>query len=306
MKNNNSTIIYNTLPINMQLKNYLQLLDCKNFSNINEELVNQLVEEINESLKDEKNYETRLLYVLTLFKRIYFIKRNIRLTDEEKILMLIKIFDPNCYTYKMYLNVKIPDIKQYADEVYKQPAGFLRNQAYEQYMSKKYEKEKAIDVLRTKLINLIGIYIPAIIKYERIYLNSLRKNEPVKEKVEVNKKDVLLKIEYLMSNISSIQKLGQEEENNINTELQTFKNTTEDISLNSIIEYVFSSKLNSISERFYFFINALELVNCKDSLSYIIEWNGTWQAMNDDLQKNYGIKSRQLLELRMTYNKMYK
>lgn len=306
----NNTYIQNDLiTSNKELKLFLSTLKFKKYANIDMNKIDDFISLLNKKYDKYEEIDKRLIVVMAYLKRTSINFNNISLTDDEKIYIIIKMFDPDCLTYKLYKNANVPNIKKYSDEVYKNQKGILRKAALDEYYKAKKEKEIIIDNLRKKLIDKVGIFIPCIVEFERCYLLLQKKKHINKISLRNHDlKDILLRLEYFITNIDSIEEINDEDKKLLDNELNSLLSTSDELSIKNIIDFIFFNKeiFKSTSHQFYFFINSLEYMNCNDTLSHIVEFNGTWDNMNEDLNNNYGFKSKSLLELRLLYNRLYK
>ncbi len=287
------------------LKDFLLKKNFHNFETLTEDSYDKI-----------EKAETKLNHFLGIYKEkniesyLFYLMENLKhtddLTDEEKIYLIIKAIDPDCLTYKYYINFVIPDVREYERAYNLATDKFLKQQARLHYEEKVKEKNKVIGELRTKLIEKIGIFIPSLIKYEKALLLMQRK----KDLITSIEKDSLKRLLVFLQNEEHITPLSNEDIDRINIEIEKYILKFPIPDINLLTFHVLNQNdilgLNNISKQVYFLINTINRYYPEDqNLSHIVDYNGTWDNMNNELKETYGIKSEPLLRLQKCYNKIY-
>lgn len=293
------------ISVDKALQDFLRTINFHNFETLTEDSYDKIEKEeikLNHFLEVYKEKDTEAY----LFRLIENLKRTGDLTHEEKIYLIIKAIDTDCLTYKYYINFNIPDVREYERTYNLATDKFFKQQARLHYERKVKERNKVIGELRTKLIEKTGVFVPSLIKYEKSLLLMQRKSDLITSV----KKDSLKKLFIFLQNEEYILPLSKEDIDRINIEIEKYilKFPTLDINLLSFHVLNQSSilSLNNISEQTYFLINTINRYYPEDqNLSHIIDYNGTWDNMNNELKETYGIKSEPLLRLQNFYNKIY-
>lgn len=300
-----SNTITAKITIDKALKDFLLKRNFHNFKTLTEDSYDKIEKEeerLNRFLGiyKEKNTEAYLFHLMENLKCTN------DLTDEERIYLIIKAIDPDCLTYKYYINFNIPDVREYERAYNLATDSFFKQQARLYYEEKVKERNKVIGDLRTKLIDKIGVFVPSLIKYEKVLLLMQRK----KDLITSVEKNSLKGLVIFLQNEESILPLSNEDIDRINIEIEKYilKFPIPDINLLSfhVLNQSNILGLNNIGEQVYFLINTINRYYPEDqNLNHIVDYNGTWDNMNDELKQKYGIKSEPLLRLQNCYNKIY-
>lgn len=287
-------------------KDFLSTKTFHNFEMLTEESYKKIEEvenNLNKIIAESKEIDKEL-YAYQLITNLKYMKSS--LNSEEQIFLLIKLVDPECLTYKYYINFNIPDVREYERAYNLATDKFLKQQARLHYEEKVKEKNKVIGELRTKLIEKIGVFVPSLIKYEKVLLLMQRK----KDLITSVKKDSLKRLLVFLQNEEHIMPLSNEDIDRINVEIEKYILKFPIPDINLLTFHVLNQNgilnLNNISEQVYFLISTINRYYPEDqNLSHIVNYNGTWDNMNNELKETYGIKSEPLLRLQNCYNKIY-
>lgn len=301
-----SNTIVSKVKIDNFCKDFLSTKRFHNYESLTEESYKKMEEIENNLIKliDQNKENDKELYVFQLIVNLKQMK--CALSDEEKIFLLIKLVDPECLTYKYYMTYDIPSIQEYEKAYISETNQFLKKQARLHYEEKLKERNKIIQDLRVKLINKIGIFIPSLIKYEKAILR-MQKNEKLETSVE---KNYLKQLFNFLDNLNFISPLSSEAIDRLNIEIEKYKMSFPNLDVNLLTYHILNQSnllgLRNISEQVFFLLNTINSYKLDDeNLIHIVEYNGTWDNMNQELKQNYGIKSESLLRLQAHYNKIY-
>ena len=287
-------------------KDFLSTKTFRNFETLAEESYKKM-EEIGNNLNKiiGQNKETdKELYVYQLIINLKQMKRS--LTDEEQIFLLIKLIDPECLTYKYYINYDIPIVRKYEKAYLSETNPFLKKQARLHYEEKIREKNNVVQQLRVKLVSRIGVFVPSLIKYEKVILH-MQKNEKLETSIE---KNYLKQLFNFLDGLNSISPLNNEAIDRLNIEIEKYKLLFPNLDINLLTYHILNQSnllgLKNMSEQTFFLLNTINSYKVADeNLIHIVEYNCTWDNMNQELKQNYGIKSEPLLRLQAHYNKIY-
>lgn len=288
------------------VKVFLTTRRFNNFKDVTDESYKriQIVEkQLNDSIEiDKENDKVGYAFLLiTKLKRDYQ-----ELSDDEKILLFIEVLDPDYLTYKYYLSMNIPDISQYRKDYLSTKDPFTKKQAKLFYEEKVRQKNNLISEFRTKVTEKIGVFVPSLIKYEKIlFLMNMKQDLLMSVK-----KDSLNQLANFLINREHILPLDDKEMDRLNVEIENYKMKFPQVDVNLLVYHVLNQGkiigLKNISEQAFFLINAINSYYPVDeNLSHIVDYNGNWNDMNRELKQLYGIKSEPLLRLQNYYNKVY-
>lgn len=301
-----SNTITSKTSLDFACKNFLSSKVFHNFESLTEssyEKIDEVKNKFNKIIGEnrEKNLELYAFQLIENFRHLNGI-----LNDEERIFLFIQMVDPECLTYKYYLNYSIPDIREYERAYNLATDKFMKKQTKMHYEEKLKEKNNIIYELRTKLIEKLGIFIPSIIKYEKMYLR-IHKEEQLASSI---KKNSLKQLSNILNSLEFISPLDESEIDRLNVEIEEYKTKFPTLDINLLLYHIFNQssvlKLKNISEQFFFLLNTINRYYSEDqNLSHIVDYNGTWDNMNEELEETYGIKSEPLLRLQSCYNKIY-
>ena len=94
-------------------RDFLSTKTFHNFEMLTEESYKKIEEvenNLNKIIAESKEIDKEL-YAYQLITNLKYMKSS--LNSEEQIFLLIKLVDPECLTYKYYINFNIPDVREY-------------------------------------------------------------------------------------------------------------------------------------------------------------------------------------------------
>lgn len=268
-------------------KFYMKDINYTGFSSFNEESlkkVNQGIEIISKKFKEKKE-NIHNLSSLETNKYIeflsYFCNSN-NYTYDEKIYMLITIFDPNLFMYKLFMKtnfISSLDIQQ--------------AKSMEEKIELKRQKQIILDEYKEQVRKQIGFYEPSLVKYEKDYYFRFLNHEYAL--------DNTLNFFYDDPNID-FNSLSEEDKERINkiadTYVSKFGKNPEKLK-KLLINDLYSFNLKNNTEAAYMFIMSLDPnLNLLDI--YIME--SRWDHIKEECLREYGFFSAELINIENKYN----
>ena len=287
-------------------KDFLSSRTFHNFEMLTEESYKKMEEvenNLNKIIAESKEIDKEL-YAYQLITNLKHMKSS--LNGEEQIFLLIKLVDPECLTYKYYINHNIPSVREYEKAYMTETNQFLKKQARLLYEEKVKQRNNVIQQLRTKLLSKIGVFLPSLIKYEKAVLH-MQKNGELETSIE---KDYIKQLFNFLDSLNFISPLSNEAIDRLNIEIEKYKLLFPILDINLLTYHILNQSnilgLKNMSEQIFFLLNTINSYKLADeNLIHIVEYNCTWDSMNQELKQNYGIKSEPLLRLQNHYNKIY-
>lgn len=288
--------------INQGFKDFLIVTGVKDLNGIDDESfekVRKESEKIKKMISTLDKGNNKYLTILTNIK-----SSNLGFSNKEKVLLLILSIDPECYTLKYYLNADIPDTKEYKDLYDKETDKDKKEEYRLEFERLTKKKMNELENVRIKVKEKVGIFLPSLIKYEKMYIN---RNKKLEKSTKINS---FKNLNLMLDKIDEIKSLSEESMEKIDKILENYRLQFPKTDINLLLYHIFNQSpalgLKSISEQLYFLINACKFgYDENETLAAIYEYYCNWGMMNEELKRVYGYSSLPLLKLQNKYNSLY-
>lgn len=288
--------------IDQGFKNFLTVAGVKDFNEIDDKSVEKIKKESEKIKKLVSTPKTGNNIFLTILTNIKC--SNLGLSNQEKVLLLILSIDPECYTLKYYLNADIPDTKAYKD-LYSKETDLDKKEEYRLEFERLTKKKmNELENVRIQVKEKVGIFLPSLIKYEKMYIN---RNKKLEKSTKINS---FKNLNSMLAKIDEIKCLSEDSMEKVDKILENYRLQFPKTDINLLLYHIFNQSpalgLKSISEQLYFLINACKFgYNENETLAAIYEYYCNWDMMNEELKRVYGYSSLPLLKLQSKYNSLY-
>lgn len=275
----------------MELKRFYDRVFYK-FENIDELALQEKAKSLKKSIESQSSFELLQSPTYLYNRMIYNLNRNSTLSFDEKLYIIIYLFDPNCVMYELYKHTEIVDRKKIDEE--------------ESDMGKQALLEKRnmqIYELSQESTKQIGLFCRQLIKFEPAYAKKYNK-----QKLDTNiKKDCSHKFLNRCEEYKNQPIVSEERYNEILDIVEKYKTMVESIEWKTLVHHVFIQYellgLRNYSEQIIFLI---ETIDPELKILQIYEEESNWNIMISRMKNALNFSSKELVYIEKIYKDIYR